>query len=111
MTKIPEWIAEWIAKDRLVRNKFKISKRYLRHSKRIQFVRGNKHPDGSWQSFQYHVYSAKYGRYRVTFEDGAYHCNCPFFKHRQICSHILGVCQKIDIWPAKEMILPQKKKK
>ncbi|MFX1536011.1 MAG: SWIM zinc finger family protein [Promethearchaeota archaeon] len=104
MTNIPDWIAEWIAKDRLVRNKFKISKTYLRHSKRIQFVTGEKNINGSWESFQYHIYSPKYGRYRVKYDQGTYSCSCPFFKHRLICSHILGVCQKTDIWPLKESI-------
>ncbi|MFX0061145.1 MAG: SWIM zinc finger family protein [Candidatus Hermodarchaeota archaeon] len=104
MANIPDWITEWITKDRLVRNKFKISKTYLRHSKRIQFVTGEKNTNGSWASFQYHIYSPKYGRYRVTYDQGTYSCNCPFFKHRLICSHILGVCQKTDIWPLKESI-------
>ena len=108
MSKIPDWIQEWIAKDRLVRNKFKISRTYLRHSKRIQFVSGEKTEKGEWDSFHYLVFSAKYGRYHVRFEKGAYHCNCPFFKHRLICSHILGVCQKTEIWPMKESIFPKK---
>ena len=58
-------------------------------------------------SKSFNVYSDKYGRYRVKYEDGQYHCNCPFFKHRLICSHILGVCQKINIWPDKETIFPK----
>ncbi|MFX0096071.1 MAG: SWIM zinc finger family protein [Candidatus Hodarchaeota archaeon] len=104
MVNIPDWIREWITKDRLVRNKFKISKTYLRHSKRIQFVTGEKDANDIWISFQYQIYSPKYGRYRVKYDRGTFSCNCPFFKHRLICSHILGVCQKTDIWPLKESI-------
>lgn len=104
MVEIPDWIKEWVEKDRLVRNKFKISKIYLRHSKRIQFVKGEKDNNGEWISFQYYIYSEKYGRYRVNYKKGVFSCNCPFFKHRLICSHILGVCQKTGIWPLKESI-------
>ena len=104
MTHIPEWIVEWIQKDRLVRNKFKISKSYLRQSKRIHFVEGEQNIDNSWKSFYYRINSPKYGSYNVTYENGIYHCNCPFFKHRLICSHILGVCQYTGVWPDKETI-------
>ena len=109
MEPIPDWVLEWIRKDRLVRNKFKISKIYLRHSKRIQLVKENKTPEGTWESFQYTVHSDKYGRYRVTYFQGQYHCNCPFFKHRLICSHILGVCQKTGIWPDQKSIFLHEK--
>ena len=108
MTEIPEWIIEWIKKDRLVRNKFKISKTYLRHSKRIQFIEGEQKDNGSWKSFYYKVYSPKYGSYHVKYEKGAYRCNCPFFKHRLICSHILGVCQRTGAWPIKKTIFPKR---
>ena len=108
MAEVPQWIIEWINKDRLVRNKYRISKRYTRQSKRIQFVEGEKNRDETWNYFYFVVYSPKYGKYNVTYNKGEYHCNCPFFKHRKICSHILGVCQKLDIWPEKETIFPAK---
>ena len=108
MSEIPDWIRDWIAKDRLVRNKYKISRVYLRHSKRIQLVSGERNKDGDWDSFHYLVFSSKHGRYHVRYERGAYHCNCPFFKHRRICSHILGVCQKTSIWPDKHSIFSNK---
>lgn len=101
---IPAWIADWIAKDRLVANKLRISKRYLRQSKRIEFVSGQKDESGKWMDFHYVVHSPKYGRYNVRYDNGYYHCNCPFFKHRHICSHILGVCQTTEVWPTKESI-------
>lgn len=104
MVEIPDWIQEWIKKDRLVAGKFRISKRYLRQSKRIQFQKGEKDSEGEWLSFRFIVHSAKYGRYNVTYDRGMYHCNCPFFKKRKICSHILGVCQKTDTWPRKDSI-------
>jgi len=109
---IPDWIREWIAKDRLVYNKYRISLEYLRHPKRIQFVKGVKDKEtGEWISFVYIVKSKKYGKYRVKYYRGKYECNCPFFKHRQICSHILAVCQKTGIWPKKETIFHSKNKK
>jgi hypothetical protein len=104
MTEIPDWIQEWISKDRLVANKFRISKRYLRQSKRIQLLSSSEDVDGTSESFHYVIHSAKYGRYNVRYEGGAYHCNCPFFKHRGICSHILGVCQLTGVWPDKSSI-------
>ncbi|MHA1449874.1 MAG: SWIM zinc finger family protein [Candidatus Hodarchaeales archaeon] len=106
--RVPGWILDWIAKDRLVRNKFKISKKYLRHSKRIHFVKGEKNDNGEWESFHYKVYSDKYGHYNVKYSKGNYHCNCPFFKHRLICSHILGVCQRTGVWPPEKSIFPDK---
>lgn len=102
--EMPEWIAEWISKDRLVANKFRISKRYLRQAKRIKQISYEQSPDGTPAAFHYVIHSPKYGRYNVRFQDGAYTCNCPFFKHRMICSHILGVCQKTGVWPTKESI-------
>jgi len=39
---MPEWIKKWILKDRLVGNKFRISREYFRHPKSIQFVNGKK---------------------------------------------------------------------
>ena len=105
MKKMPEWLSTWISKDRLVRNKYKISQNYLKHSKRIKFIEGEKDSSGKWKKFHYIVYSPKYGHYHVRYEKEVYHCNCPFFKHRLICSHILGVCQKINVWPLKESIL------
>lgn len=102
---IPVWIQDWIEKDRLVANKFRISKTYLRQSKRIQFQSGNEE-NGKWLQFHYVVHSPKYGRYNVTYVNGFYHCNCPFFKHRRICSHILAVSQKTGVWPTKESIFP-----
>jgi hypothetical protein len=109
---MPEWIKEWILKDRLVRNKFRISREYLRHPKSIQFVDGEKDKDtGEWVWFRYMVNSKKYGKYWVKYERERYKCNCPFFKHRLICSHILAVCQKTNIWPKKETIFPSKSQK
>jgi hypothetical protein len=101
---IPDWIAEWISKDRLVGNKYRISKRYLRQSKRIEFMSGKKDSSDKWESFHYVVHSPKYGRYSIRYDRGHYHCNCPFFKYRRICSHILGVCQLTGVWPSKESI-------
>ncbi|NHJ13097.1 MAG: hypothetical protein EAX95_05435 [Candidatus Thorarchaeota archaeon] len=106
MADIPDWIAEWIKKDRLVHNKFRISKNYLRHSKRIQLVSEEKGQDGEIVTFHYIVHSPKYGRYNVRYERGTYHCNCPFFKHRLICSHILGVCQLTGVWLEKDSLFP-----
>ncbi|MHA1929153.1 MAG: SWIM zinc finger family protein [Candidatus Thorarchaeota archaeon] len=107
MTEIPEWISDWISKDRLVANKFRISKKYLRRSKRIQFSSGEKTDEGKWSSFHYIIHSAKYGKYNVRYEKGIYQCNCPFFKHRRICSHILGVAQLTNTWPDKSSIFKQ----
>ena len=104
MSKMPEWMADWISKDRLVASKYRISRKYLRQSKRIQCVSCERDADGAPVSFHYVVQSQKYGRYNVTYNHGVYHCNCPFFKHRKICSHILGVCQRTGIWPEKETI-------
>jgi hypothetical protein len=104
MKQIPDWIQEWISKDRLVASKFKISRQYLRQSKRIQLVSEEKDGDGQVESFHFVVHSQKYGRYNVTYDRGYYHCNCPFFKHRRICSHILGVSQRTGIWPKKGSI-------
>jgi len=104
LVDIPEWIAEWISKDRLVASKFRISQKYLRRSKRIQFSSGDKNDDESWKSFHYIIHSAKFGKYNVRYESGIYHCNCPFFKHRKICSHILGVAQLTNTWPDKKSI-------
>ncbi|MGY5876222.1 MAG: hypothetical protein RTU30_10795, partial [Candidatus Thorarchaeota archaeon] len=78
---------------------------YVRRSKRIQFVKGEQDESGEWKSFHYVVHSSKYGRYNITLEDGVYHCNCPFFKHRRICSHIFGVCQIVGQWPSRESVL------
>jgi hypothetical protein len=109
---MPEWIKEWILKDRLVGNKFRISREYLRRPKSIQFVDGEKSEStGKWVWFRHMVNSKKYGKYWVKYERGRYECNCPFFKHRLICSHILAVCQKTNIWPKKETILPSKSQK
>ena len=106
---IPDWIIEWIKKDRLVAGKYRISTKYLRHSKRIQFLEGEKIRDSDqWAWFKYVVISKKYGKYWVRYTDGLYECNCPFFKHRGICSHILGVAQLIDVWPKKETIFQEK---
>lgn len=104
MANIPKWIVEWIHKDRLVQNKYRMSRKYLRHLKRIQFIKGEKGDNGEWKSFHFVVNSHKYGKYNVTFNDGEFHCNCPFFKHRLICSHIFGICQKTGIWPKKGTI-------
>lgn len=104
MKEIPDWITEWISKDRLVASKFRISQKYLRRSKRIQLSSGEKNLDGTWREFHYIIYSAKYGKYNVRYENGGYHCNCPFFKHRRICSHILGVAQLTNTWPEKNSI-------
>ncbi|UCE11539.1 MAG: SWIM zinc finger family protein [Candidatus Thorarchaeota archaeon] len=38
---------------------------------------------------------------------GQYHCNCPIFKHRLICSHILGVCQRTGVWPKEPVFRAQ----
>ena len=106
---MPDWIIEWIQKDRLVANKYRISQKYLRHTKRIQFLEGEKKENlDGWKWFKYMLISKKYGKYWVKYSDGRYECNCPFFKHRLICSHILGVAQLIDIWPDKETIFPSK---
>ena len=106
---IPDWIIEWIKKDRLVASKFRISRKYLRHSKRIQFLEGEKFKNSDeWVWFKYVVISKKYGKYWVRYTEGLYECNCPFFKHRGICSHILGVAQLIDVWPKKATIFPEK---
>lgn len=104
MSKIPDWIEEWVSKDRLVASKFRISKKYLRQSKRIQCVSETKDSEGEVESFHFVVHSQKYGRYNVTYDRGYFHCNCPFFKHRKICSHIFGVCQRTGIWPSRESI-------
>lgn len=109
-TSMPEWIKEWIQKDRLVRNKYKISHKYLRHKKRIQKINETKDKSGNVISFKYMVLSSKYSKYWVRYNKGLYDCNCPFFSHRGICSHILGVCQLIDIWPEKELLFPSKEK-
>ena len=104
---LPDWIIEWIKKDRLVASKYRISRKYLRHSKRIQFLEGEKDKNtDNWAWFKYVVISQKYGKYWVRFTDGVYECSCPFFKHRKICSHILGVAQLIDVWPRKDSIFP-----
>ena len=109
--RIPEWIREWIMKDRLVYNKYRLSLEYLRRTKRVQFVKGVKDPEtDKWISFVYVVNSKKYGKYRVKYNNGVYECNCPFFKHRRICSHILAVCQKTGIWPDKKTIFPRSHK-
>ncbi|NHK32637.1 MAG: SWIM zinc finger family protein [Asgard group archaeon] len=106
---LPDWIVEWIQKDRLVASKYKISRKYLRHSKRIQFMEGEKKRDtDEWAWFKYMIISPKYGKYWVRYSDGLYECNCPFFKHRRICSHILGVAQLTNVWPNKESIFPPK---
>lgn len=106
---IPDWIIDWIQKDRLVAGKYKISRKYLRHSKRIQFMEGERNKNtGNWAWFKYVVISQKYGKYWVRYTDGVYECSCPFFKHRKICSHILGVAQLTDVWPNKESIFPSK---
>jgi hypothetical protein len=102
---MPDWIKEWIKKDRLVRNKYRISRKYLRRSRSMQLVEGEKKKDSDeWIWFKYMVNSKKYGRYWVKYNQGEYNCNCPFFKHRLICSHILGVAQLLDVWPKKETI-------
>ncbi len=106
MVEMPDWIQDWISKDRLVANKYRISKKYLRQSKRIQFMSGQENAEEILESFHYVVQSQKYGKYNVTYDRGYYHCNCPFYKHRKICSHVLGVCQRTDIWPSKESIFP-----
>ena len=106
---IPDWIIDWIQKDRLVAGKFRISRKYLRHSKRIQFLEGEKNKNTeNWMWFKYVVISQKYGKYWVRYTEGTYECSCPFFKHRKICSHILGVAQLTDVWPLKETIFPPK---
>lgn len=106
---IPDWIIDWIQKDRLVAGKYRISRKYLRNSKRIQFMEGERNKNtGNWAWFKYVVISQKYGKYWVRFTDGVYECSCPFFKHRKICSHILGVAELTDVWPNKESIFPTK---
>lgn len=110
-SEIPQWIKEWITKDRLVGNKFKISHKYVRSSRRIQFREGEKDEEENWISFKYMVSSTKYGKYWVKYNKGLYECSCPFFKHRGICSHIFGVCQITNVWPEKELLFPTKNKK
>lgn len=106
---MPEWIIEWIKKDRLVANKYKISRKFLRHSKRIQYLDGEKFKQSDqWAWFKYMVISTKYGKYWVRYTEGLYECNCPFFKHRGICSHILAVAQLTNVWPKRETIFTQK---
>ncbi|MBK5112883.1 MAG: SWIM zinc finger family protein [Candidatus Heimdallarchaeota archaeon] len=106
---IPDWIIDWIQKDRLVAGKYRISRKYLRNSKRIQFMEGERNKNtGNWSWFKYVVISQKYGKYWVRYTDGVYECSCPFFKHRKICSHILGVAELTDVWPNKESIFPSK---
>lgn len=107
---IPQWIKDWIRKDRLVGNKYKISHKYVRSSKRIQFLEGEKDEEERWISFKYMVSSTKYGKYWVRYNKGLYECSCPFFKHRGICSHIFGVCQITNVWPEKELLFPTKNK-
>lgn len=106
MADIPDWITEWIKKDSLVQNKFRISKNYLHHSRRIHLVSEERALDGTLKTFHYIVQSPKYGRYNVRYDSESYHCNCPFFKHRLICSHILGVCQLTGVWPKKDSVFP-----
>lgn len=102
---MPKWIAEWIQKDRLVWNKYKLSRKYLRRSKSVKFIEGEKYQGkDKWAWFKYSVNSKKYGRYWVKYNQGRYDCNCSFFKHRGICSHILAVAQETDVWPQKETI-------
>ena len=105
---IPDWIKEWIQKDRLVRNKFKLSHKYVSHPKRIQYMKGEKDDQNNWISFKYMIISTKYGKYLVRYTNGLYECSCPFFKHRGICSHIFGVCQVTNVWPDKELLFPSK---
>jgi hypothetical protein len=105
---MPDWIREWIEKDRLVRNKFKISHKYTRSTKRIQLMKETRNEQDKLISFKYMVSSTKYGKYWVRYNEGLYECSCPFFKHRGICSHIFGVCQITNIWPEKEFLFPTK---
>ena len=72
MTGIPEWILEWISKDRLVAGKFRISRSYLKRKKRIQLMSQETNDEGEVIRFHYVIHSPKYGRYNVTFEDGYY---------------------------------------
>lgn len=95
---MPKWIEDLIRGDRRLNVKYLMSKEYCRRSSSIQFIDGEKSGD-RWVKFKYAVNSKKYGRYWVKYEDGRYECNCPFFKGNPLCSHILGVCQKTDIWP------------
>ena len=105
---IPDWIIEWVQKDRLVRNKYKISHKYVRSSKRIKFMEGKKDEAGKWISFKYMVTSTKYGKYWVRYNEGLYECSCPFYRHRGICSHIFGVSQTTKVWPKKSTLFPSK---
>ncbi|MHA1557413.1 MAG: SWIM zinc finger family protein [Candidatus Heimdallarchaeota archaeon] len=109
---MPDWIKEWIPKDRLVANKFKLSRRYLRNAKKLQFMDGEKYQGtDDWTWFKYMVISKKYGKYWVRYTEGLYECNCPFFKHRGICSHIFAVAELTDTWPKMETIFPDKEEK
>jgi len=109
MKKIPEWIENMIIKDRRLSIKYTMSREYLRQSKSIQFIDGERSEKGGWKRFRYVVNSKKYGRYWVKYENGRYECNCPFFKGNPICSHILGICQKTGIWPEKEKQLKDRR--
>ena len=108
--KLPDWIIEWIQKDRLVRNKYKISHKYVSHPKRIQKMDEIRDEQGNIISFKYMIISTKYGKYWVRYNEGLYECSCPFFKHRGICSHIFGVCQITKVWPKKDLLFPKKEK-
>jgi hypothetical protein len=60
MVTVPDWITDWIQKDRLVRNKFRISQSYLRHSKRIQLARSERDAESGLERFHYIVHSPRY---------------------------------------------------
>ena len=103
MTDIPDWLLLWIQKDKQVYRKYKLSQEYIRRKNKIQLIKSSKDEYNNIETFTYMV-NTRWGKYWVKYDKGNYECNCPFFKKRHICSHILGVSRYLKICPKKEFI-------
>lgn len=40
--------------------------------------------------------TGKHGTYTVTFNEGKWHCECPFFSARGVCSHTMAIDRILD---------------
>lgn len=100
MKEIPDWVKNWIDKDRLVRSKFITSQEYLKKKRKIKEIELNiDEESGLWITAYFMV-----NRFHIHYDNGIFKCSCSFFKKRLICSHILGICQLTGVWPEKETI-------
>ena len=48
------------------------------------------------------TFQGNHNTYQVSFSSGAWHCQCPFFATRRVCSHTMALQRMLDQVLAKE---------